>query len=235
MGTIYIIYLHCCRYNIIKDVGSALVYLHNECNPSILHRDIKPSNVLLDFSFNAKLSDFGLSRSCSQSNQTFATRAAGTIGYLDPECIKRNRVSTKSDVYSFGVMMLELSYWGKSPEQIWDLYRRGMIIQAVDMRLEKNFDKRQLQCVAVVGLWCAHPDGTQRPSILQAMEVLQFRAPLPAEISLNTIVAADISSNSCSSHATCTSASGGACVSSSQDGSIELQEYCDTIHLLNPR
>lgn len=31
----------------------------------------------------------------------------------------------------------------------------------------------------IVGLWCAHPDNNCRPSIKQAIQVLEFEAPLP--------------------------------------------------------
>ncbi|TVU08746.1 hypothetical protein EJB05_42158, partial [Eragrostis curvula] len=37
-----------------------------------------------------------------------------------------------------------------------------------------------MERVLVVGLWCAHPDSGERPSIAQAMRVLQFEdASLP--------------------------------------------------------
>ncbi|CBI30405.3 unnamed protein product, partial [Vitis vinifera] len=50
------------RLNIAIDVGSALDYLHNQCQDPIIHCDIKPSNVLLDNDKNAHVGDFGLAR-----------------------------------------------------------------------------------------------------------------------------------------------------------------------------
>jgi len=63
---------------------------------------------------------------------------------------------------------------------IWDLYDRRALLEAVDKRLltegRQLLDggcEWQLQRVLVVGLWCAHPEPSVRPSIVQAMNVLQ--------------------------------------------------------------
>ncbi|KAM0898653.1 hypothetical protein ACQ4PT_021816 [Festuca glaucescens] len=64
-------------------------------------------------------------------------------------------------------------------EWVWDLYGRGAALDAADRRLDGDFDDTQMQRVPVVGLWCAHPDRGARPSIKQALAVLQSEAPLP--------------------------------------------------------
>ena len=50
------------RKNIIIDITRGLTYIHEECRHKIFHSDIKPQNILLDESFNATISDFGLSK-----------------------------------------------------------------------------------------------------------------------------------------------------------------------------
>ena len=47
--------------SIFIDVAQGLAYLHGR-SPSVLHRDLTARNVLLDKSFNAKITDFGNSR-----------------------------------------------------------------------------------------------------------------------------------------------------------------------------
>ncbi|CAN6361319.1 unnamed protein product [Urochloa humidicola] len=182
------------RYTIILGLGSALRYLHTEWDQCVLHGDIKPSNILLGSSRSTtKLSDFGLARLVDHGAGPRTTQVVmGTAGYIDPEFIRSRQPSTESDVYSFGVVLLEIAT-GRRPEMmehpdraipllewVWDLYGRGALLDAVDERLVAAAGELpgggggwQLRRVLVVGLWCAHPDPAVRPSIVQAMNVLQ--------------------------------------------------------------
>jgi hypothetical protein len=45
--------------------------------------------------------------------------------------------------------------------------------------LKKDFDEKQVECLMIVGLWCAHPDVNLRPSIRQAIQVLNFEVFMP--------------------------------------------------------
>ena len=186
------------RYEIVLGIGSALLYLHQETEQRVVHRDIKPSNVMLDASFNAKLGDFGLARligdrrTPSQTTATPTTRLAGTMGYMDPECMVTGRASVESDVYSFGVALLELAC-GRCPvmtrpdgsavhlaQRVRELHDAGRVTAAADGRLNGGFDGDEMERVLVVRLWCAHPDRGMRPAIRQAVNVLRFDAPLPS-------------------------------------------------------
>jgi serine/threonine protein kinase len=59
---------------------SAVNHLH-KCG--ILHRDIKPSNILLDFSGNVKLADFGFSKPYCHIPDTM-TNEVMTLSYRPP-------------------------------------------------------------------------------------------------------------------------------------------------------
>ncbi|KAI4969680.1 hypothetical protein ZWY2020_000594 [Hordeum vulgare] len=183
------------RYNIILGLGSALRYLHGEWEQCIVHGDIKPSNIMLDSSLSTKLGDFGLARLIDHGAGSMHTTKAvlGTVGYIDPEFVNTRRPSTESDVYSFGVVLLEIAS-GRRPviettersftllSWVWGLYGREAILDAADERLRGDeADERWMERVLVVGLWCAQPDQSERPSVAQAMHVLQSdEARLPA-------------------------------------------------------
>ncbi|GJQ99117.1 leucine-rich repeat protein [Tanacetum coccineum] len=74
------------RINILRDVATALDYLHIRCQTTIVHGDLKPSNILLDDDMVAHVGDFGLARLLGTDlNQNSSTGVKGTIGYAPPE------------------------------------------------------------------------------------------------------------------------------------------------------
>ncbi|KAL5983362.1 hypothetical protein ACLOJK_017446 [Asimina triloba] len=62
------------RTQIAYGIARGLVYLHEECGRKIIHCDIKPQNILLDDSFTARISDFGLAK-LLVGNRTRTTRS----------------------------------------------------------------------------------------------------------------------------------------------------------------
>ncbi|TMW69765.1 hypothetical protein Poli38472_001921 [Pythium oligandrum] len=94
-----------CKSLIALDMAEGLVYLHSLENP-IIHRDLKPKNVLMSENWEAKLTDFGISRELDED--LTMTAEIGTVSWIAPEVLRGERYSEKADVYSFGVIMTEL-------------------------------------------------------------------------------------------------------------------------------
>ncbi|KAL6205473.1 hypothetical protein ACLB2K_022732 [Fragaria x ananassa] len=180
------------RYKVAQGLASGLFYLHEEWEQCVLHRDIKSSNIMLDSNFNVKLGDFGLARLVDHGKQSETTIVAGTRGYMALEYVTTGKASKESDVYSFGVVALEIACGRKSidlklpstqinmVQWVWELYGEGKVIEAADPVLSGDFNAKQMECLMIVGLWCAHPDYRMRPSIQQAIQVLNFEVPLPS-------------------------------------------------------
>jgi Leucine-rich repeat (LRR) protein len=78
------------RLNIAADVASALDYLHNNCQPSIVHCDVKPRNILLGEDMVARVGDFCLTKILTDPvgepliNSNSSVGILGTIGYVAP-------------------------------------------------------------------------------------------------------------------------------------------------------
>ncbi|XP_031501731.1 putative receptor protein kinase ZmPK1 [Nymphaea colorata] len=98
------------RLNIALGTAKALAYLHEECLEWVLHCDVKPQNVLLDRDFQPKVADFGLSKLFDRGGNNISefSRVRGTRGYMAPEWILNQPITSKVDVYSYGILVLEL-------------------------------------------------------------------------------------------------------------------------------
>ncbi|KAG2322672.1 hypothetical protein Bca4012_057369 [Brassica carinata] len=141
-------------HKIALDVARALAYLHEQCSPKVLHRDIKPSNILLDDTYNAYLSDFGLSKLLGTSQSHVTTGVAGTFGYVAPEYAMTCRVSEKADVYSYGIVILELISDKRALDPSFSSHENGFnIVSWAHMMLSQGKAKD----VFTKGLWETGP------------------------------------------------------------------------------
>ncbi len=86
------------------EIAGALHFLHGQ---NILHRDLKPSNILLDFSDNTYIGDFGLARFISNTTQALHT-GRGTPPYSPPEQLSMKVMTRQSDIFSFGILLFEM-------------------------------------------------------------------------------------------------------------------------------
>ncbi|RCV24237.1 hypothetical protein SETIT_5G068900v2 [Setaria italica] len=104
------------RMRAATTLAQGIAFLHDKVKPQVVHRDIRASNVLLDEEFGAHLMGVGLSKFVPWEVMHERTVKAASYGYLAPEFIYRNELTTKSDVYSFGVLLLEIIS-GRRPAQ----------------------------------------------------------------------------------------------------------------------
>ncbi|KAL6128535.1 hypothetical protein ACLB2K_071890 [Fragaria x ananassa] len=176
-------------YKIALGLATALHYLHEEAEQCILHRDVKSANVLLDNDFNTKLGDFGIAKFVDSQLNTHIKGVAGTLGYMAPEYANHGRVSKESDMFSFGVVALEIACGRRTYRDgkyhlplfgwVWQSYGEGKLLDVADEKLEMDYDRKEMECLLIVGLWCTNPNDKERPKAGQVMKILQLEAPLP--------------------------------------------------------
>jgi hypothetical protein len=75
----------------------------------LVHRDVSPANVLVSYDGAVKLTDFGIAKAVTRSQETTAGMLKGKIGYMSPEQCRGERVDRKSDIFSLGVVLFELT------------------------------------------------------------------------------------------------------------------------------
>ncbi|KAL2332318.1 hypothetical protein Fmac_019899 [Flemingia macrophylla] len=179
------------RLRITLDAASGLEYLQNGCKPPIIHRDVKSTNILLNEHFQAKLSDFGLSKIIpTDGGSHVSTVVAGTLGYLDPHYSISSRLTEKSDVYSFGVVLLEIitnqpviartQDKGHISEKVNSLIATGDINGIVDSRLEGDFDINSAWKAVELAMNCVSLNPNERPTM--SVIVIEIKAALATEL-----------------------------------------------------
>lgn len=84
------------------DLAQAMSHIHER---GIIHRDIKPSNVMMSPS-GPKLIDFGVAGIDEGTNLTKTGSVVGSTGWLAPEQITGDSITTASDVHAWALCVL---------------------------------------------------------------------------------------------------------------------------------
>ncbi|MBA0841924.1 hypothetical protein Goarm_001776, partial [Gossypium armourianum] len=171
------------RTRIALDVARGILYLHEECETPIIHCDIKPQNILMDDYWRAKISDFGLAKLLMGDHTRTFTVVRGTRGYMAPEWHKNVPISAKADVYSYGIVLLETVFCRRNldttvsnPEEIMlsILVYKCLVEKKLDkLVLGEEVDKKSLERMVMVALWCIQDEPALRPSIKTVVMMLE--------------------------------------------------------------
>src|SRR5688572_1337928 len=100
---------------IIGQVARGLDYAHRltdaQGRPAqIVHRDVSPANIMVTFSGDVKLADFGIARAAQhmRSTNTEAGEIKGKIRYMSPEQARGETLDHRTDLFALGTVLLEL-------------------------------------------------------------------------------------------------------------------------------
>ncbi|XP_020552122.1 probable serine/threonine-protein kinase PIX13 isoform X3 [Sesamum indicum] len=174
------------RLKILIGAARGLAFLHAS-DRKVIYRDFKASNILLDGSYHAKISDFGLAKmgpTASRSHVT--TQVMGTYGYAAPEYVATGHLYVKSDVYGFGVVLVEMLTGlraldtnrpsGQHNLVDWikpHLSDRRKLKNIMDLRLEGRYPSKSALQIAQLALNCLENEPKNRPSMQEIVETLE--------------------------------------------------------------
>jgi len=86
-----------------RQIAAALEAAHDK---KLIHRDIKPHNILLDPEGKVKVTDFGIAKVASDSEDTGVI--IGSVHYLSPEQARGDATTPSSDIYALGCVLFEI-------------------------------------------------------------------------------------------------------------------------------
>ncbi|XP_050227222.1 G-type lectin S-receptor-like serine/threonine-protein kinase SD2-5 [Mercurialis annua] len=186
------------RKKIILDIAKGLTYLHEDCTQKIIHLDIKPQNILLDQKFNAKISDFGLSKLIDRDQSKVVTTMRGTPGYLAPEWLS-SVITEKADIYSFGVVLLEMLCGRRNvdhsqPEEQMHLLsifekkaEEDNLLDLVDNYFSNDMEFHRVEIMKMmkVAAWCLQKDYAKRPPMSMVVKIIEGTANVEHNLDFN--------------------------------------------------
>lgn len=151
-------------------VCDALDYAHFQ--RKVVHRDLKPANIMITTrDAVAKVADFGIARSLSDTMSRLSAAnmgASGTLPYMSPQQAMGERPLPTDDVYSLGATLYEL-FTGKPP------FYRGDLPMQINSKIPPSVAERRQEldvkaAEVLPKLWeeaiaaCLSKDANMRPT-----------------------------------------------------------------------
>ncbi|XP_015875933.3 G-type lectin S-receptor-like serine/threonine-protein kinase LECRK3 [Ziziphus jujuba] len=184
------------RIQIALEIARGLLYLHEGCSTPIIHCDIKPQNILLDDSFTAKISDFGLAKLLKIEQSRTMTGIRGTKGYVAPEWFRSKPITIKVDVYSYGILFLEIICSRKCFDtEAEDEHKMVLADWAYDCYVERKLDQlmkddkeameylERVEKYVKIAIWCIQENPAQRPPMDRVIQMIEgsIEVPIPPD------------------------------------------------------
>ena len=100
---------------IVLGMCAGLAYAHEKrdldgATLDIVHRDISPQNIVVTFTGDVKIVDFGIAKSGTQVGEdTKDGQLKGKVPYMSPEQAAGEAIDWRSDIFATGVMLFELT------------------------------------------------------------------------------------------------------------------------------
>ncbi|MBK9030623.1 MAG: protein kinase [Myxococcales bacterium] len=93
---------------VVKELCRGLAYAHAFPDLQLVHRDISPPNILVSYTGEVKLTDFGLASSTLKLEKTAPGIIYGKVAYMSPEQARGEKLDGRSDQYAIAIVLWEL-------------------------------------------------------------------------------------------------------------------------------
>ncbi|ETN15448.1 TKL protein kinase [Phytophthora nicotianae INRA-310] len=153
------------KLSIALNVVSALTYLHS-LSPRVIHRDLKSLNILLNSALEAKVTDFGVSRSYEDRTMT---AGVGTGLWMAPEVMSGEAYNEKADMFSFGIVLSELDTHNVPHAENSNVPPVRLMQSILMGEIRAQFSQAGPQAVVELGNACLSLDPADRPTAAEAM------------------------------------------------------------------
>ncbi|CDP12322.1 unnamed protein product [Coffea canephora] len=172
------------RFEILIGAARGLAFLHAS-ELYGFYQFFEPSNILLDSSYNAKISGFTVSNvyppEVVDGKHPFFY-VTGRYVYCAPECspLSDYLLSVKNDVYGFGVVLIEMltglsakSKYGLVHSAKSEFTAKGNLENLMDPLLEGKYPSKAALQMAYLAIRCLQDSPEARPSMKKVVEALE--------------------------------------------------------------
>ncbi|KVI08362.1 Concanavalin A-like lectin/glucanase, subgroup [Cynara cardunculus var. scolymus] len=178
------------RYNIVKSLACAILYLHDEWEEQVIHRNITSSAIYIDPDMNPRLGSFALAEFLTRNEHGHHIEVdkkvcvRGIFGYMAPEYMELGKATPMADVYSFGVVVLEvvsgrMAVDFRRPEVL--LVKRVHVFEAqkgnyeelVDPRLDGEYNRKELVRLVKLAMACTRSNPDLRPTMRNVVSIVE--------------------------------------------------------------
>ncbi len=120
---------------IVTEALEGLAFAHQKKDSAgrslkIIHRDISPQNILLSWDGMVKVTDFGIAKAATRTQETAIGVLKGKFAYMSPEQANQKDLDARSDLFAMAVVCYELLagerlFYRTSDLETLDLVRQG--------------------------------------------------------------------------------------------------------------
>ena len=203
--------------HIIIEAALGLHYAHTRVVDgaplNIVHRDVSPHNIMVSFSGEVKIMDFGIAKAASRSTKTRVGTVKGKCAYMSPEQARGKPLDARSDLFALGVCLWEMLtgkrlFVGESDFETLNNVLKAEVpapselnpdvpkeLDAIVLKaLSREREDRQADCAAFAGelrRWyyssVADPDAASLKGYMHELfadDIAQLRTDVAAEVAM---------------------------------------------------